>query len=455
MNHIVWSDFAANFIRFHISLISPNKLPCLCGVEIVWYLFNLRNLFPIMANIDHLQFVATGKEQRNIMILMVVGLVLALVGVFLNIDNPTRIWTALLYNTFFTVGIALAATFFISANTQGYGGWYIMFRRVMEAMSLYLPVGGILLLVVVFLGMGHIYHWLDPSLTDPASPHYDKILAGKSAYLNKPFFLGRIVVYVTVWSAFAWLLRRNSLEGDKGYNQKLYQNSKYIAALFIVFFAVSESMVSWDLFMSIQPHWYSTLWGWYNFISYFVTGMSVTYLLCAYLKTRGYLPYMTDEHFHDIGKFMFGFSIAWTYLYFSQFMLIWYSNMPEETKYFEIRNAHYPVLMWFTFILNFITPFLILVTRGAKRNFKVACTLGGVIIFGHWMDFFQMSMPGALHNMSHGGHEVHFNGIGLLEIGIFCFYIGLFLFVFFRNLAAAPMLPINHPFVKESFVHHT
>lgn len=400
-----------------------------------------------MAQTDKLQFEFSGKEKRLSTTLLVAGLILTGIGLALNWGDATHIWTSLLYNTFFFVGIALSASFFISASTQGYGGWYMVFRRVSEAMSLYLPVGGVLLLIVAFLGAPHIYHWWDPA-------NHDEILTQKSAYLNSSFFMLRLVVYVVVWSGLTYLLRRNSVQGDTNYTRQMYQNSKYLAAAFIVFFAVSESMVSWDLFMSIQPHWYSTLWGWYNFISYFVTGMSVTYLLCAYLQTQGYLPYMTKEHFHDIGKFMFAFSIAWTYLYFSQFMLIWYSNMPEETMYYKIRAANYPFLMWAMFIINFITPFLILLAKGAKRNFTVACTLAFVIIIGHWVDFFQMSVPGALANMSHG-HAPHFPNIGLLEIGLFLSYAGLFLFVFFRNLAAASLLPVNHPFVKESFVHHT
>lgn len=403
-----------------------------------------------MAQNDKLQFEFSGKERRLSFTLLAVGLVLAAIGIFTNLDSPTHIWTSLLYNTFFFVGIALGATFFISASTQGYGGWYIVFRRVMEAMSMYLPIGGVLLIIVTYFGAPYIYHWWDPAVVA-----HDNILSQKSAYLNVPGFMVRLCVYVIGWSGLAFLLRRNSVQGDTEYTLKMYQNSKYIAAAFLVFFAVSESMAAWDLFMSIQPHWFSTMWGWYNFLSYFVTSMSVTYLLCAYLQSQGYLPYMTKEHFQDIGKFMFAFSIAWTYVYFSQFMLIWYSNMPEETIYFKIRAAHYPFLMWFMFIINFITPFLILIARGAKRNFKVACSLAVVIIIGHWVDFFQMSIPGAIANMSHGGHEAHYPGIGLLEIGLFLTYTGLFLFVFFRNLASVSLLPVNHPLVKESFVHHT
>ena len=182
-----------------------------------------------MAQNDKLQFEFSGKERRLSFTLLAVGLVLAAIGIFTNLDSPTHIWTSLLYNTFFFVGIALGATFFISASTQGYGGWYIVFRRVMEAMSMYLPIGGVLLIIVTYLGAPYIYHWWDPAVVA-----HDSILSQKAAYLNVPGFMIRLCVYVIGWSGLAFLLRRNSVQGDTEYTRKMYQNSKYIAAAFSI-----------------------------------------------------------------------------------------------------------------------------------------------------------------------------------------------------------------------------
>ena len=410
------------------------------------------------STIDTLRFEPAGNEMRGSLILIVLGLVLTVVGVFLNMDNLHHVWTSVMYNNLFFLFIGLCATFFIAANSVGYGGWYLTFRRILEAMMGYVPVGAVLLAITLLLGTTYIYHWTDQTLYDPSGHHYDKILADKQAYLNIPFFALRSAIYLGMWSLFAFLLRRNSLQSDQLFDLGVYQRSKYIAGAYIVFFAVTSSTCSWDYLMSIQPHWYSTLWGWYTFISMFVTTMSVTYLICVYLKRRGYLPYMTEEHFHDIGKFMFAFSVAWAYLFFDQYMLIWYANLPEETVYFKLRMSQYPLTMYVMFICGFVAPFFVLITRGNKRNWTVSCLLACVIIFAHWLDFFQMSVPGAIaNNAGHGaeGHAVHFTKLGILEIGLLLTLTGIAMQVFFRGLARAPLLPINHPFVKESILHHT
>lgn len=343
-----------------------------------------------------------------------------------------------------------------------------MFRRVPEAMMLYVPIGGIIMLVILFFGLHHIYHWADPELYNPDSPHYDAILDGKRAFLNPGFFFIRAFSYIVIWTGLIWLLRRNSIQSDlnPGQGVRLYQSSKYLSAIFIVVYAVTSSTSSWDWIMSIQPHWYSTLFGWYNFISMFVTCNAVMMLVLIYLTRNGYLSGITDEHFHDLGKFMFGFSVAWAYLFYSQFMLIWYANIPEETMYFKYRIDNYPLLMWLCVLLNFVTPFFLLITRNAKRansrNIMIAAAI--IIIFGHWLDFYQMTMPGALANMAHGaaegvegGHAAHAEiaRIGLYELGLLLAYAGLFIYVFLFNLSRQSLVSVNHPFLKESRVYHT
>ncbi|MFK7905410.1 MAG: quinol:cytochrome C oxidoreductase [Chitinophagales bacterium] len=392
-------------------------------------------------------FTFSSKEKKYSFILIGIGLLLMLFGIFTNSGNPTRIATAFMYNNVFFLMIALTALFFIAAHTVGWGGWYIILRRVSEAMANYIYVGAVFTVIILAFGMQSIYHWAQPGAAahDPLN-----LLAGKEPYLNVSFFWIRTIVYVTLWSLFTWLLRKNSLANDLNPSIALYEKSKVYAAGFLFVFAISSSTASWDYTMSVQPHWYSTLWGWYNFISAFVTSCAILSLFIMYLKDQGYLTEVTDEHLHDIGKFMFAFSIAWAYLFFSQFMLIWYANIPEETGYYLLRGQNYPLTMYIAFALNFIAPFFILITKAAKRNYTVMRVLACAIIIGHWMDFYQMMMPAALKE-----NGVAFSSIGALEIGIGLFFAGLFVYVVFHSLSKASLKAEGHPFYRESILHHT
>jgi hypothetical protein len=199
--------------------------------------------------------------------------------------------------------------------------------------------------------------------------------------------------------------------------------------------------------MSIDAHWYSTMYSWYTFASTFVAGMSLIALFVIYLKNHGYLPFTTEEHLHDIGKFMFAFSVFWTYLFFSQYMLIWYANIPEETEYFKARVwGNYRGLFFLNLALNFLAPLLILMKKGAKRNYTIVTFMAVLIIFGHWIDMYLQVMPGPL-----GEHA----SLGWFELGIATGYVGMIVFLVGRALEKAPLVPMHHPFLKESLIHHT
>jgi Ni/Fe-hydrogenase subunit HybB-like protein len=199
--------------------------------------------------------------------------------------------------------------------------------------------------------------------------------------------------------------------------------------------------------MSIDAHWYSTMYSWYTFASTFVAGIALITLLVIFLKNNGYLEYTGIEHLHDLGKFMFAFSIFWTYLWFSQFMLIWYANIPEETIYFVGRSQGiYKGIFWLMFIINFVAPILILMSRDSKRNYATISFMAVLILFGHWLDFYQMVFPGV--SPDHVPSIIYDMGVG---IG----FVGVIMFVTARALAKAPLLAKNHPFVKESLIHHT
>jgi hypothetical protein len=204
--------------------------------------------------------------------------------------------------------------------------------------------------------------------------------------------------------------------------------------------------------MSIDAHWYSTMYSWYNFASTFVAGLSLIALFIVYMKNQGYLEYTNEEHLHDMGKFMFAFTIFWTYLWFSQYMLIWYANIPEETVYFKERvtsknySGHYSGIFWFMFIINFLAPFLILMRRGSKRNYTTMTFMAIVILFGHWLDYYQQ-----VHASLFKDHVT----LNLFDFGVAAGFVGVIMFSVGNALSKYPLLAKNHPFVKESIIHHT
>ena len=363
-----------------------------------------------------------------------------------------RFWASLLQNSVYFLLVVNAAMFFICATVLAWGGWPMSFRRVPEAISSAVPVIGVIcgaiLLAIVFGGDHAIYHW-----TDTEHVKHDPILDWKKGFLNKNFFTVWTVLTIVLWWFLGKKMRNFSRDTDKG-TLGVEEGKKFIwkntvwAALFLIVFALTVmSTTPWLWLMSIDAHWYSTMYSWYTFASTFVAGMALIALFVIYLKNKGYLEYTNDEHLHDIGKFMFAFSIFWTYLWFSQYMLIWYSNQPEETKYFEPRvEGPYRGIFFLNIIINFLAPLLLLMKRGAKRNYTTVTILAVLIIFGHWLDFFQMVHPGI--------SKEHVPMM-LYDLGIALGFVGLIMFVTARTLSKHPMVPKNHPFFKESVIHHT
>lgn len=397
-----------------------------------------------------------GGAKSTGLILMVVGGILAAVGIFLNMEFPTRIFTSLLHNSFFFVAIGFAAMFFVTSQTVAYNGWFVLVRRIHEAMGTSVLVGVPIFALALILGYHNIYEWAHDGITDPNSANYDALIDHKSWFLNPKIFFIFSAVYLALWWICTYLVRKNSADHDNNPGLEPYVQSKKLSMIFLVVFGVSSSTAIWHWFMSIDPHWFSTLYGWYCFISIFVASMAASTLIALYLKNMGLLKFVTDEHIHDLGKYVFAFSVAWAYLWFSQFMLIWYSHIPEETMYFRDRFDHYPMVFFANFIINFLTPFFVLLTAGAKRNRVALIFVCTMVIFGHWLDFYLMATPGAIkhsHIMVEGQQIFNF-GIGPLEIGLGLFFAGLFIFVTFQRLAKLSLVPVNHPFVKESMVHH-
>jgi hypothetical protein len=367
--------------------------------------------------------------------------------------SGTRFWAVLLLNSVYWLLVVNAAMFFIGVTTLAMGGWQVALRRVPEAISSVVPVLGVIaffiLMAIVWGGHDDIYHWVNKETV--AS---DKIIKGKSGFLNPAFFTIWSAITIGLWSFLGYKIRSLSLKSDAGGPMDYETGNAWVkknilwASLFIVFFGLTVgSTIPWLWLMSIDVHWYSTMFSWYTFASTFVAGLSLIALFVVFLKNNGQLEFVTDEHIHDIGKFMFAFSIFWAYLWFSQYMLIWYANIPEETGYFKIRvQGPYRGIFFLNLILNFGCPLLILMKKSSKRSYTLLTFMAILIIFGHWIDFWQMVMPGTMYE---NAQIMPFEfGIALLFIGIIMWRVGVY---FSTNSLTAK----NHPFLKESMIHHT
>lgn len=405
-----------------------------------------------------MEFTFSKKTKLTTYVMMGIGAIAFIMGLF-DADH-NRFWGNILVNGFFFFAIALGALYFMVLQYATEAAWAVLVKRVFEGIMSFLPIGAIILLVVFLAGSfhwHHIYHWMDGNLYFEwllpdgslshelvegavANPEYDAIIAGKKAYLNQPFFYIRTIAYLATFLYFANTFRKRSLLEDQVGGIEVHTKNYKKSAIFLVLFAVFSSTLSWDWIMSIDTHWFSTLFGWYVFSGMWVSAMIVAVIVTLYLKSKGYLPQVNNSHIHDLGKWMFAISFLWSYLWFSQFLLIWYSDIPEEVTYFVERIQDFKIPFFTMFFINFALPMVILMARDAKRNPKFLITIGTIIFLGHFMDTFLLVMPGATHHW-------HF---GWMEVALFIGFLGLFINRVFKTLTKAPLTPANHPYLDES-----
>jgi hypothetical protein len=393
-----------------------------------------------------MEFKVTKNANILTLTLIVVGLLFTGIGIATSMGDhslKTRIAGNLLIDSFFFFGIGLGALFFLALQYATETGWYASVKRIIEAVAGFLPVGIILmavtLLIITLQDGAHLYIWMDEDIVKN-----DEILTAKSTYLNKGFFWIRTIVYLFVYYIYYRGFRKRSILEDTVGGTDIHFTNYKKAAVFLVFFAVFSSMQSWDWIMSVDAHWFSTLFGWYVFAGMWCTTMITLVTLTLYLKKNGYLPNVNESHIHDLGKWTFATSFLWSYLWFSQFMLIWYANIPEETTYHLTRIKDFKFLYFGMFLINFVFPMVLLMSRDAKRHAGILTFVGSIVLVGHWVDVYIMIMAGSM-----GEHAK----IGFLEIGLLLAVLGLFLKTILRNLTKAPLTVVNHPFLDES-IHH-
>jgi hypothetical protein len=314
-------------------------------------------------------------------------------------------------------------------------------------MGMYIPVG-IGVIVVIFLatfigennGMHAIYEWTHADVVKN-----DVVLQGKSGYLNMPFWLIRGVFFLAIWALAGRAYRKYSLNEDEVGGMLNYNKSFRLSAFFLPFFGFTFCVASWDWLMSIQPHWYSTIFGVNVFASSLVGCMTLTNLIIIILKKNGKMEWVNENHMHDVSKFMFGFSIFWCYTWVSQYLLIWYANLPEETPYYLMRmHGGWKSLFFINLSLNFFAPFLLFMMRDAKRNLNWVLFVCIVLLLAKYIDWYMIIMP-----MTAGKDS----GFGFYEIGFWLFFAGIFAYIVGASLAKANLLPKNHPYLVES-LHH-
>ena len=354
-----------------------------------------------------------------------------------------RPWSAFYVSALFSFLIALGVLAFYAINRAAQAGWSPLLFRVMEGITSYLIPGGAVLFVFFVLSVLHLNHvfvWMDPEVVA-----HDELIRNKSGYLNPIFFLIRAAFFMGGWIFYRQFSRKLSLAQETATDNRNFVLNFRLSAGFLVFFLITESIMSWDWIMSIDPHWFSTLFGWYVFASFFVSGITVIALFTLYLKSKGLLEAVNNSHIHDLAKFMFGISVFWTYLWFSQFMLIWYADIPEEVTYYVMRFESYKVPFLGMLVLNFLFPLLVIMRSDYKRIPWFVQTVGIVILVGHYLDFYNMIMPGSV-----GAHW----SIGIPELGGILFFSGLFLFVVATALTKVPVTPKGSPLLEESKHFH-
>ena len=378
----------------------------------------------------------------------VLGLGGAAVVSSLGQDSLLRFWLAYLLGLSFFLSIAVGGLFFVLLHHLTRAGWSVNVRRIAEAIAATLPVLGLVtlpLLAMVALNKGVPYSWAQ------SADHLHGPVAAKRAYLNAPFFIVRVLGYMAIWAALAWWYWRQSTGQDRSGDPRLTRRMQSASALSMVVLALTLTLGSFDLLMSLDPHWFSTIFGVYVFSGSAVAIFAAMVVLLALLQKRGYMARgITVEHYHDLGKFLFAFVFFWGYIAFSQFMLIWYANIPEETAWFVRRgatSAAHQQNAWTAVSLlllfgHLLIPFAALLSRSAKRRKGVLVFWAVWMLVFHWLDLAWLIMPTA-SGFRLGVVEV----LATLGIG------GVFAAALLRNLAAHSLRPLRDPRVEESLAY--
>lgn len=364
--------------------------------------------------------------------LALVGLAAFVAGLSLE---PQRTWVDLLVVGNYLVGVGVSGLLLVALHYVTGARWSLPLKRVYEAMSAILLPAAIVL-IVVLASRPSLYSWaVSPGVVGSESPlrHW---------WLNRPFFLARSVVYLVLWTGFAVAIVRNSRRQDTNDDARPTRRNIRLSALFLVVFGITVWLSSYDWIMSLDPEWASTVFGVYSFASLFLSGLAACILLVVWLRrTLSLEEVFSDDLLHDLGTLLFAFSSFWMYIWFCQYMLIWYVNIPEETIYLRQRQqGGWLGVLLLDLTLNWALPFAVLLFRSAKRNPRVLSIIALIVLAGRWIDLYVMTFP-SLPTVA--------PAFGFIEAGLILGTAGLFLAVVFRALSRASLVPLRQPAVAD------
>jgi len=352
--------------------------------------------------------------------------------------EAARAWRVLLLHNFYFVSLGLMALFFVAMHDVCRASWPVLFRRIPESLVGYLPFGAGVMLLLLWAGTRAIYPWADTGAIAT-----DAVLRAKSSILNEPAFLARVIVIFGVWLACVRYLGNRQRQAEPVAPAVRVRARVRASALFMVVITVTYCVAATDWLMTLEPHWYSTLYPWYVASSMFVGAVAVITVLVLYVRRRGKLKGLNAHHLHDLGKYLFAFSVFWGYLWFSQYLIVWYTNIPEEAAHYALRLGSWSWLFYLNLGIILGVPFVLL-PAAWKRNGTLLVTVALVLFAGHWLDLYLLVMPSS----GPSGPSLRW-WEPLMGAGVGAG----FLLAFQRRLGAASLLPVHDPFYKES-LHH-
>ncbi len=387
---------------------------------------------------DRLTFPEDNRIATGFFAAGILGVVLSLIGMFINTE---QFFYSYLTSFTFIASLVLGALFFVMVQHVTRSSWSVVLRRIPETISYQLIWLGLLFIPILF-GMEFLYEW-----TRPERIATDELTRHKLPYLNTPFFIIRNVIYFAVWAALGYWLYKNSIAMDRSGDREIDRRQRIISAPGLLIFAYTVAFASFDWMMSMDSHWFSTMFGVYFFSMSFQAILAVVVVLVLYLFRKGLLTNTINKaHMHDLGALLFGFTVFYAYIAFSQFLLIYYANIPEETLWYYYRFEGSWVFLAYLFLIGrFVIPFVLLIGKKAKTNYRLLMGVSVWIIILQFLEMFWIVMP-ILHQ---GSISIHW-----LDITLLLAFFGISAGLFFRQFAKHSMIPKNDPLLAESLNKH-
>ncbi|MEE4176864.1 MAG: hypothetical protein V2I46_05075 [Bacteroides sp.] len=380
------------------------------------------------------------KPTKKLLLIFAAMILIGLVAVIAGFaSDPARTWPNVLLNNMYFITLSIGALMFFGVQYISGSSWSALIQRIPLAAGAFLPIGLILMLLIYF-GLHDIYEWSHPGITET-----DKLIAHKAPFLNVPFFMIRIVIYFALWVPLFFLLRRMAKKEDLEGGEQWYHKSTFYSKVFIFSAVLIFSLAAVDWVMTIDPHWYSTIFGFRAMITSIYYGTAIIILLIFLLKGMGFFPQINEAHRHDLARYLFRFSIVFGYLWFMQFLILWYANIPESTIYYTPRFlGEWKFFFYAEPIINWAIPFVVVMSDDIGKKKPVLIGISALLMIGLWMSLFLQIMPGSYGVLK----------FGFIEVGMWIGYAGLYLVMVFLCLSGLSIVPLNHPMLDESIHHH-